>query len=502
MNVRREFGDFQTPLPLAEEVVALLDSLSGAPDFVVEPTAGLGSFLQAACKRWGRACICRGYEIDKEYVRRANASLAGSGAAVERQDFFRADWKRILATHAVGRTLILGNPPWVTNAELGALGSANLPPKSNFQGLRGFDARTGKSNFDIAECMLIRLIETMPGHASLGMLCKSATARRVLCHFWKTRGGVCDASLYSIDAKAHFGVSVESCLLFLRGAASSSTTATVHAGLRCRDAVGEFGLVDGQLVSDVSAYLASRDFSGSSPYIWRSGVKHDASRVMEFTLANGCLRNGLGGTVVLEPDYVYPLLKSSDVGNGRVEPRRAVLVTQKNIGDATEPIRDKAPKTWQYLEAHAAALDGRSSSVYRNRPRYSMFGVGVYSFAPWKVAISGMYKSFRFVVVPPASGRPVMLDDTCYFIPCRGREEARLICDLLNSDAATTLLRTLVFEDAKRPVTTDVLRRISLPALAGKEGRLREFAHLAAYAEFTEAKQPQMSLFMGKGDLC
>jgi len=42
--------------------------------------------------------------------------------------------------------------------------SENLPKKSNFQGLRGLDARTGKSNFDIAEWMLIRLIEALPRH--------------------------------------------------------------------------------------------------------------------------------------------------------------------------------------------------------------------------------------------------------------------------------------------------------------------------------------------------
>ena len=44
----------------------------------------------------------------------------------------------------------------------------NLPEKKNFMGLRGMDARTGKSNFDIAEWMLIQLIEALPEIGGFG----------------------------------------------------------------------------------------------------------------------------------------------------------------------------------------------------------------------------------------------------------------------------------------------------------------------------------------------
>ncbi len=41
-----------------------------------------------------------------------------------------------------------------------------------------------------------------------------------------------------------------------------------------------------------------------------------------------------------------------------------------------------APKTWKYLLSHGEALDGRRSSIYQNRPRFSVFGIGRYSLAP------------------------------------------------------------------------------------------------------------------------
>jgi hypothetical protein len=67
------------------------------------------------------------------------------------QNFFTQDWPTFFTNLVSENILVIGNPPWVTNATLGTLGSTNVPTKTNFQGYSGFDAKTGKSNFDIAE---------------------------------------------------------------------------------------------------------------------------------------------------------------------------------------------------------------------------------------------------------------------------------------------------------------------------------------------------------------
>ena len=370
--------------------------------------------------------------------------------------------------------LVLGNPPWVTNSKQGILGSNNLPKKANFQRLRGFDAKTGKANFDVAEWMLIRLIEPLPESGAIAMLCKTMTARKVLRHFWKTEGGLKSSKLFRIDAKANFNVAVDACLFFTSGKRTEDRIAAIYSRLDLDSKVTEFGFVDGNLVSDVETYTKFRELDSGSPYTWRSGIKHDASKVMEFSRWNGRLVNGLDEAVELEEAFVYPLLKSSDLGNRRATPRKVVLVTQRHTGDDNASIKDVAPKTWRYLEDHSEKLDSRKSAMYRNRPRFSMFGIGEYSFAPWKVAISGLYKSFTFVVVPPKNGRPVMVDDTCYSIPCKDEKEARLLCDLFNSKPAQCFLWSLVFKDSKRPITVDVLRRLSLVGVARMMGRIDE----------------------------
>src|SRR5690606_32188273 len=146
-----------------------LDSLYPDPRFVIEPTAGLGTFLKAAYGKWGAECRYEGYEINPGYVSQAMADLGETGIRIIQRDFFTEDWSRLLNRPESGRTLLLGNPPWVTNSALGALGSDNLPGKANFQNMRGLDAMTGKANFDISEWMLIRLLESMPESGAMAM---------------------------------------------------------------------------------------------------------------------------------------------------------------------------------------------------------------------------------------------------------------------------------------------------------------------------------------------
>ena len=99
-----------------------------------------------------------------------------------------------------------------------------------------------------------------------------------------------------------------------------------------------------------------------------------------------------------------------------------------------------------------------------------MFGVGDYTFSPWKVAISGFYKKLQFAVIPEFLGKPVVLDDTCYFVPCLNEEEACYVASLLNSEPAREFFSAFIFWDAKRPITIETLRRLDLAAVASELG--------------------------------
>ncbi len=475
MSARKEYGDFQTPLSLARRVVALVAQQEVQVGTIIEPTCGVGAFLQAAAERFGVSPNYWGFDVNAEYVQAASAAVAQIGsltATVQQRDFYATDWEGFFSEQT-GPLLIIGNPPWITNAGMGVIRGSNLPTKSNSQGHRGLDAKTGKANFDISEWMLVRLLQALQGkRAAIAMLCKTATARKVLRHAWVNGLDVGTSSLHLIDAAAEFGVSVDACLFYTHtGTGDTESTATVYRSLSFDQPLQTFGLSNGELVSDLDAYRELRELDGPQYRKWRSGVKHDAAQVMEFTRADGDFINGLGERCELEDEYLFPLLKSSDLANGRLRPTRYVLLTQSRVGDLTEKIRRTAPKTWRYLLDHADQLDKRGSSVYANRARFSIFGVGDYSFSPAKVAISGLYKNLQFQALGSAGGKPIVVDDTCYFIPCDTKQEAEFFADLLNSETAQRFISALVFIDSKRPVTADILRRIDLKRLAKHEGQ-------------------------------
>ena len=454
------------------------------PNSILEPTCGKGSFLLAALENFPSVKTAVGLEINGEYAAEARKAVGLSSndanVCIVNDDFFITEWKPLLES-LPEPLLVIGNPPWVTNSESNVLGGENLPQKSNFQNRRGIDAITGKGNFDISEWMLIKEIEWLRGRrAVLAVLCKTATARKVLLYAWKNGHFLESSCIYNFDASKYFGVSVDACLLVVVGADFiQSKHCEVYDLFEGELAISAFGYRDGRIIADIPAYECWKHLEGQEWYRWRSGIKHDCSRVMEVRKEGSHYRNGFGDLADLEEEYLFPMLKGSNVANGDIDnPALRMLVTQKLVGEDTDQIRDRAPKTWQYLKSHEYLLNRRASSIYRNRPQFSIFGVGEYTFAPWKIAISGLYKRIEFQVIGPFEGRPVVLDDTVYFVACQTKEEAFYVAELLNSDVAKEFLCAFIFWDAKRPITAEILRRLDLLALEQhlkKEGSLETY---------------------------
>lgn len=465
-----EFGDFQTPKDLAHKACELLSGQDFQPKTIIEPTCGLGNFLLAALERFPSFTRALGLDISPTYVEAARTVVerrkGKERVELIEGDFFTTGWSDLLAD-LPEPILVVGNPPWVTNAKLGGLNSSNLPLKSNFLKHRGLDAMTGKSNFDISEWMLIRVLHWLDNKdASMGMLCKTAVARKLLAYAWKNGISVSDSAIYRFSASLYFGAAVDACFFVMRFLpATHKTTCRVYQSLDNSNFVETIGNSEGDVVS-MEMFERWKHLRGDNNR-WRSGVKHNCSKVMELISEGDRYRNGLGELVELENAFIYPMLKSSDLaGNSAsVVPRRWMLVTQRGVRHDTTLIKDAAPKTWQYLLAHSEYLDKRGSSIYKNRPRFSVFGVGEYSFSRWKVAISGFYKKLSFKAVGTFNGKPIVLDDTSYFIPCEDREEAERLALLLNSRIAQEFFQTYIFWDAKRPITVDILRRLDLAAL-------------------------------------
>jgi hypothetical protein len=475
---RAEYGDFQTNSDLANKVAMHLASKGISPEIVIEPTCGKGNFIIASLCNFKNIKNVFGVEIYKPYVWEskfnivdfflANPKANKPEISIVHCNVFDFDFKEIAKNHSNKNILVIGNPPWVTNSKLGSLNSKNLPKKTNFKNHSGLDAMTGKSNFDIAEFIALAMIETFQNiKGNLLLLVKNAVIKNIVFDQKKNRYKISSIEKHCIDSKYEFNVSVEAALFYCQ--LNSPPTFDCEEFDFYNNPISrlKFGWLNDKFVSNIDTYIHTKEIDGECAFIWRQGVKHDCSMIMELDKVNGHYVNGLNEEIKLEDGLVYGILKSSDLKNTVInQTRKFTIVTQKKVGQETKYIKTEYPKTYQYLEQHQASFGARKSSIYNNKPLFSIFGIGNYSFKPFKVAISGLYKTFHFTLILPQDNKPVMLDDTCYLIGFEKIEFAIYSLILLNSDTTVRFLQSVTFPDAKRTFTKDVLMRIDLLELA------------------------------------
>ena len=475
---RAEYGDFQTNSDLADKVTLHLSSKNVSPEIVIEPTCGKGNFIIASLRSFKTIKNIFGVEIYKPYVWEtkfnilhfflSNPNSDKPEISITHCNVFDFDFKHIAKKHPTKAILVIGNPPWVTNSKLGSLNSTNLPKKTNFKNHSGLDAMTGKGNFDIAESITLTMLETfqtMKGH--LLLLVKNSVIKNLVFDHYKNRYKIAFIEKHCIDSKKEFNVSVEAALFYCRLNSNPTFDCEEFNFYNNQTSYLKFGWLSDKFVSNIETYSHTKEIDGACPFVWRQGLKHDCSAVMELNKVNGHYVNGLNEEIKLEDGLVYGILKSSDLKNTVIsQTRKFTIVTQKKVGQETNYIKSDYPKTYKYLRSHQASFDARKSSIYTNKPLFSIFGIGDYSFKPFKVAISGLYKTFHFTLILPQDNKPVMLDDTCYLIGFDKIEFAAYALLLLNSDTTTQFLQSVTFADAKRTFTKDVLMRIDLLELA------------------------------------
>ncbi|MFQ5432845.1 MAG: N-6 DNA methylase [Nitrospinota bacterium] len=470
----RQFGDFQTPHNLVQSIIQSLGPVGKFWNRVLEPTCGHGGFIKGIIESKGflpKEIV--GIEIQDDYLKQAGNIIppANTSIRIIKADIFRFSLKDI-KWETKGPLLVIGNPPWVTSSEIGAVNGSNLPDKKNIKGLRGIDAITGKSNFDIAEFIWIKLINELLGqNATIALLCKTSVARNILRYVYKSGLPVSNPEIRIINAKKSFGAAVEACLFSLKvGAHEVDYNARIFDSVEAAIPKKTIGFVKGNLVSDLNAYNTVSFVEGESPLEWRQGIKHDAANVMELLVKNRKWYNRFGERVEIEQKFIYPLLKSSDVRPGKDvhSSGRGVIVPQKKVGEDTRFLKQMAPKLWTYLQKYKAVFELRKSSIYKLKYPFSVFGVGTYSFSKYKVITSGFFKSVNFIATGTIEKKPVFVDDTCYLLACESALQAASIAAILNHPLSKKFINSIIFKDSKRPITKSVLSRIDINSLADK----------------------------------
>ena len=522
LTTKRARGDYQTPVPLAKQVCAYLYEVRKLrPQAVLEPTCGLGAFITASTIFKAREYV--GIELNPDYCQYCRDHLAGDNLTIVNADILTTATRPLIHEQPL---LIVGNPPWVNQATLSALEAAPAPTRSAKDfALSGLAAITGESNFDIATAITLQLIAEYQGtNTTIALLCKSTVAIKVFQELKRRGISFTCCNLLRIDAAKAFGVDVSAVLLvveltaqrntpapdicsiydlqqplvvleccgYLKGRfyrqlpLELATTSGLSSAINATTAPTETTKVPASAPRSSAAMRQQNPLStdlttltaldGQCQQPWRQGIKHDCVAIMELTPQEQSpststittsdqpllLNNGLGEHVEVEPEWVFPLVKSSHLKEPLLHSwRKYVLVHQRKLHEDTAHLEQDAPLLWAYLHDHAAYFTRRKSRIYRERPAFTLFGIGDYSFAPYKVAVSGFAQQPLFCLLD-GTARPVMTDDTCYFLSFTQWEVAYVTMLLLNSPRVQSFYGSIALHEAKRPLCKKVLARLDL----------------------------------------
>jgi len=209
---------------------------------------------------------------------------------------------------------------------------------------------------------------------------------------------------------------------------------------------------------------------GSSPYRGRKGVCADSNGIywldnmqpqgkksIRFTNNPGLGRNSQIPKVsdTIEKELVYPLARGRDIKPFCFDySGMCIILPQKGMdGFPEEYMMQNYPHTLEYLmrfETNKGLLSKRSSyrrfSVRRNAPVYSMWNVGDYTFAPYKVAwseiSSGLVSAVLSDIDHPVLGKKLVIPDhKIYFAYMEDENEAYYLCACLNSDPVRAFVK-------------------------------------------------------------
>jgi len=209
---RIEFGDFQTNNDLSVRVVKRISSQVQNPAILFEPTFGEGNLLLAGLQEFNSIEKIIGIEIYKPYIWKTkfkilayylqNPSKNKPSITLYHESIFDFDLNNLARNTINDKILIIGNPPWVTNAQLTTLESDNLPRKSNFKNNAGLDAMTGKGNFDIGEYITQNLIRNFQNHQGcMAFLVKNIVIKNITFDQKRNNFLIKNLQKYHFDAK-------------------------------------------------------------------------------------------------------------------------------------------------------------------------------------------------------------------------------------------------------------------------------------------------------------
>ena len=194
----------------------------------------------------------------------------------------------------------------------------------------------------------------------------------------------------------------------------------------------------------------------------------------------------------VESERLFPLLRSGDLSRWRAVPATSIILAQDpqtRCGIAESTMKRDFPHTYSYFQHFEGDRDAPNRGTLRGRslfrryfkptdPFYSMYGVGPYTMATWKVCWTRIDTRLRAAVVgPDERGRPVLPQETITFVPFDEPDAAHYFCALFNSKPSDMLVRS--YSTGKGFASAHVLESVAIPAFDDSNGLHRKLSEFS-----------------------
>ena len=192
----------------------------------------------------------------------------------------------------------------------------------------------------------------------------------------------------------------------------------------------------------------------------------------------------------IEPDLVYPLLRGRDVQRWQAEPSTHIILAQDpqtRTGIPETEMKRQYPKTYEYFKRFEEQL--RQRSVYRRYfkptdPFWSMYNVGPYTLAPWKVVWRDIGTDIQPAVVHECNSIIVLPEHHVMFVNLEESTEAHFLAGVLSSVPSRSVVSAYTTLTGK---STHILENVSIARFNPNNALHLRIAYLSECCHDAEA---------------
>ncbi|MFX1534751.1 MAG: class I SAM-dependent DNA methyltransferase [Promethearchaeota archaeon] len=531
---RRLLGEYYTPYFLATYIVQRIVKWFSSPySRFLDPMCGSGVFLSAVIKHKlevgqlssGKIFqTFKGFDINPLAVLSAKTNIVlafkdhlsvyprGKCPPIVILDLLRSSSKEKF-------DCIIGNPPWINWEHLPSQDRHyfRLLYDNTYQLFphKGNKARHGSTKVDISALMTyISIDHYLKSQGILSFilpfsLFKSQASQGFRKFHLPDETPFKIIEIHDLRETKLFKATNYPCLIFCKKG-EKTTYPLPYIKWKWNKDIGQFtpGIAKNQFASpiheldspwitgSVKLLEVAKKFAGESTYRAKPGVCTWLNGVFWVKvlkkLGNGLVRienqPGLGRIpvpkvqTIVEEETVFQLLRGRDITPWQVKlSNLAILIPhpreKPGIAFSLDNLQEFLPYTFNYLSNFESLL--RKRSGYKkylepsSRPFYSIYNIGVYTFAPFKVVWREQAK--QFVVAPLINAANIIPDHKLMLVAVKSAEEAFFLTGVLNTPSLNEIIRA---SHISTQYSTDILRYLSIPTYDETDTRHHHIAQL------------------------